>query len=340
MPALPNEKPDDADPAVAATSPDAPDPAVDPNALLSVIVPLKNEAGTLVELFGQVRDVLSRIGRRFEIIFIDDGSSDESFSILKTLYSENPDIVRAIKFRSNKGKAAALAAGFDLAEGEIVITMDADLQDDPAEIPRFLEALAEDADLVSGWKQRRHDPWYRVASSRFFNWVVSVAAGLRLHDYNCGFKAYRRDVVEEIALYGELHRYIPFIANSRGFTVKEIVVKHRARKSGRSRYGWQRYFRGFFDLFTVIMLTRFGWRPLHLFGSIGMVLFLVGLVINIRLSWAWMHGQAIGDRPLLLLGVLLMVVGLQTFAIGLIGDMINSLRPRDSRDRPIRKILK
>jgi glycosyltransferase involved in cell wall biosynthesis len=316
------------------------DPALDPNVLVSVVIPLKNESGTLVELFERVRDVFNSLNRKFEIIFVDDGSTDASFRVLTELYNSNPNTVRVVSLRSNKGKAAALSAGFDIAEGGIVVTMDADLQDDPAEIPRFLEALADGADMVSGWKQQRHDPWYRVGASRFFNWVVSVAAGLRLHDYNCGFKAYRREVVDEITIYGELHRYIPFIANSRGFRVTEIVVKHHPRKSGRSRYDWQRYFRGFFDLFTVVMITRFGRKPLHVFGSIGTLLFLIGLVINIRLSWAWMHGHPIGDRPLLILGVLLMVVGIQTFTSGLLGEMINSLRPPDSGDRPIRKILK
>jgi glycosyltransferase involved in cell wall biosynthesis len=316
------------------------DPAADPNALVTVAVPLKNEAETVVELYQRVRSVFGEIGRPFEMIFVDDGSTDESFEILRKLHRENPDTVRVIRFRRNKGKAAALAAAFELAEGEIVITMDADLQDDPAEIPRFLDALANGADLVTGWKRRRHDPWLKVASSRFFNWVVSIAAGLPLHDYNCGFKAYRKEVMEEIHLYGDLHRYIPFIANSRGFVVEEIVVQHHSRKSGRSKYGWDRYFRGFFDLFTVIMLTRFSRNPLHLFGWIGTVLFLIGLLINMWLSWIWFWGASIGQRPLLFLGVLLMVVGVQIFTIGLIGEMINSLKPRDASDRPIKTILK
>ncbi len=317
-----------------------PDPATDPAVLISVAIPLKNESETLVELYDRIASVFTRIGRRFEVIFVDDGSTDRSFEILKNLYLENPDTVRVIRFRGNKGKAAALASAFDLAEGEIIITMDADLQDDPAEIPRFLEKLAGGADLVSGWKKRRHDPWFRVASSRFFNWVVSMAAGLKLHDYNCGFKAYRTEVVREINLYGDLHRYIPFIANSRGFVVDEIVVQHHARKSGRSKYGWDRYFRGFFDLFTVIMLTRFSRNPLHLFGWIGSVMVLAGLIINLWLTWIKIWGASIGDRPLLILGVLLMVVGIQIFTIGLIGEMINSLRPRDESDRPIKTVLK
>ena len=316
------------------------DPALDPDALLSIVVPLKNESVTLDELYEGIRRVLGQLGRHFEVIFVDDGSTDRSFEVLKKLYQADPDTVRVIRFRRNKGKAAALSAGFDLAEGDIVVTMDADLQDDPAEIPRFLEALASGADLVTGWKRKRLDPWFKVASSRFFNFVVSLAAGLWLHDYNCGFKAYRREVIEEITLYGELHRYIPFLANARGFAVQEIVVQHHARKSGRSKYGWDRYFRGFFDLFTVIMLTRFGRRPLHLFGSIGLVLFVVGLLINLWLTWIWLWGASIGQRPLLFLGVLLMVVGVQIFTIGLIGEMINSLRPRDASDRPIRTVLK
>lgn len=316
------------------------DPASDPGSLVSVVVPLKNEEATVAELFEKVAGVMSQIGRRFEVVFVDDGSTDRSFEVLKDLHAKNPGVVRVVRFRRNKGKAAALAAGFELSEGRIIITMDADLQDDPAEIPRFLEALAAGADLVTGWKKRRHDPWHKVIPSRVFNFVVSTVAGLRLHDYNCGFKAYRREVVEEIAIYGELHRYIPFLANARGFEVREIPVQHHPRKSGRSKYGLERYMRGFFDLFTVIMLTRFSRKPLHLFGGIGAFLFTIGLLINMWLTWIWFWGASIGQRPLLFLGVLLMVVGVQIFTIGLIGEMINSLRPRDSADRPIKTILK
>jgi len=316
------------------------DPALDPKALVSVVVPLKNEEESLPELHKSVAEAFKALGRDFEIVFVDDGSTDGSFKALQKLYEEDPERVRVIKFRMNQGKSAALSAGFEFCRGEIVVTMDADLQDDPAEIPRFLEALGKGADLVSGWKKVRHDPWLKVVSSRFFNWVVSTAAGLKLHDYNCGFKAYRREVLEEIQIYGDLHRYIPFLAKARGFLVDEIVVKHHARKKGRSKYGWTRYFRGFFDLFTVIMLTRFRRNPLHLFGWIGSILFLGGTLINLVLTWQWIHKQWIGDRPLLFLGVLLMVVGVQTFTIGLLGEMINSLKPSDKSDRPIKTILK
>jgi glycosyltransferase involved in cell wall biosynthesis len=325
---------------LASMAPDPPDPATDPDALVSVIIPLKNEEGTIVELYEKISDVFREIERNFEVIFIDDGSTDSSWKIVRGLYHEHPATVRAIRFRTNKGKAAALASGFELAEGEIIFTMDADLQDDPTEIPRFLAKLAEGADLVTGYKKIRHDPLHKVIPSRFFNWVVSKVAGLPLHDYNCGFKAYRMEVVEYLHLYGELHRYIPFIANSRGFKVEEIVVQHHPRKSGSSKYGFERYFRGFFDLFTVIMLTRFARKPLHLFGGIGAVLFTIGLVINLWLTWIWLWGASIGDRPLLFLGVLLMVVGIQTFTIGLIGEMVNSLKPPDEADRPIKAILK
>jgi len=316
------------------------DPSVDPDALISVIIPLKDEEGTIVKLYENIEQVFGQIHRKFEVIFVDDGSTDGSYKILKELFRLNPDTVRVISFRMNKGKSAALAAGFDLSEGKIIFTMDADLQDDPKEIPRFLDALMEGADLVTGWKKRRHDPWHKVIPSRFFNFIVSLAAGLRLHDYNCGFKAYRRQIIEEIDLYGDLHRYIPFLANSRGFIVKEIVVEHHKRQSGRSKYGMARYFRGFFDLFTVLMLTRFRRNPLHLFGWVGSILFLVGLLINLWLTWIKIHGAAIGDRPLLIMGVLLMVMGVQIFTIGLISEMINSLRPRDESDKPVKTILK
>jgi len=317
-----------------------PDPAVDPNALISVVIPLKDEEGSLKELYGAIEDVFLTLGRDFEVIFVDDGSSDGSWEVLKELYRERGGRVKVIKFRMNKGKAAALAAGFEQAKGEIIFTMDADLQDDPGEIPNFLETLAKGADLVSGWKKVRHDPWHKVMFSRFFNWVVSSAAGLKLHDYNCGFKAYRKDVLEEIHLYGELHRYIPFLAKHRGFKVQEVVVKHHPRTSGVSKYGFGRVFKGFFDLFTVIMLTRFNRRPLHLFGGMGAVLFVIGLIINIILTWQWLHDQFIGDRPLLILGVLLMVVGVQIFTIGLVGEMIIALKPADKSDKPIKTILK
>lgn len=314
--------------------------AVDPEALVSFIIPLRDEEGTLEEICKKIIEVMRNMGRRFEIIFIDDGSRDNSYSVLEELHRQYSDFVRVIRFRKNAGKAAALAAGFDLAEGEIIITMDADLQDDPSEIPRFLEAINSGADLVTGWKRHRHDPWIKVAASRFFNFIVSMAAGLKLHDYNCGFKAYRRDVIDELTLYGDLHRFIPFMANSRGFEVREIVVKHHPRKKGKSKYGWDRYLRGFLDLFTVIMLTRFSRKPLHFFGTIGVFIFLIGLIINLWLTWIWLWGASIGQRPLLFLGVLLMVVGVQIFTIGLIGEMVNSLRPRDSSDKPIKKILK
>lgn len=316
------------------------DPAVDPGALISVIVPLINEEGTIVELFDRIREIFHELQRDYEIIFIDDGSTDSSWQLLRMLYQEYPMNVRAIKFRLNKGKAAALAAGFELAEGEIIFTMDADLQDDPSEIPRFLECLASGADLVTGYKKKRRDPLHKVIPSRFFNWVVSMASGLRLHDYNCGFKAFRKEVMDGVHLYGELHRYIPFLANARGFIVKETIVEHHPRTSGVSKYGIERYFRGFFDLFTVIMLTRFSRKPLHLFGGFGSILFIIGLLINTWLTWIWLWGAAIGNRPLLFLGVLLMVVGVQLFAIGLVGEMINSAKPRDESDRPIKTILK
>ena len=286
----------------------APDPAVDPDALISVVIPLKDEEGSLKELYTTIAGVFKSIGRDFEVIFVDDGSSDKSFEVLRQLYRESGGRAKVIRFRLNKGKAAALNAGFELAAGEIIFTMDADLQDDPDEIPKFLEALAKGADLVSGWKKVRHDPLHKVLFSRFFNWVVSSAAGLKLHDYNCGFKAYRKEVLEEIHLYGELHRYIPFLAKHRGFIVDEIVVEHHPRTTGVSKYGFSRVFKGFFDLFTVITLTKFSRRPLHLFGGVGGILFLIGLIINIILTWQWFHDQSIGDRPLLILGVLLMVV--------------------------------
>lgn len=289
---------------------------------VSIIIPVLNEARTVLELSRRVAEVMERIGRRFEILFVDDGSSDETRQRVKEAH-EIDDRVKLVSLRRNFGKAAALCAGFDHSSGQILITMDGDLQDEPDEIPRFLEKLeSENLDLVSGWKQQRQDPASKRYPSRLFNWVTRKLASVDLHDFNCGFKAYRREVLDEIALYGELHRYIPVLASRRGFTLGELSVEHHPREHGTSKYGWDRYYKGLLDLITVLFITKYTRRPLHLFGMIGLSSLFVGFGINLYLVILWLSGQTLSNRPLLLLGILLMLLGIQVLTTGLIGEMI------------------
>ncbi|MHB9025869.1 MAG: glycosyltransferase family 2 protein [Armatimonadota bacterium] len=249
---------------------------------VSVIIPCYNEEGTLRELYERIRAQFAQLELRGEIIFIDDGSTDGSRDIQRELATADPDC-KVIAFRRNSGKAAALQVGFAAARGNYVLTMDADLQDDPVEIPRFLEALQR-SDVVSGWKAIRHDPLGKTLPSRIFNAVVREVTGVKLHDMNCGFKGYRRQVVREVTLYGELHRFIPALAAARGFTVEELVVTHHPRRCGISKYGWERFVRGFFDLLTVNYLMKYRLRPLHYFGGIGLMCILFSLVLGAVLS--------------------------------------------------------
>ena len=251
--------------------------------MFSVVVPLYNEEESLGELHRRLTLALHPLSDRFEIIFVDDGSTDNSFSVLKTLH-EKDDRVKVICFRKNFGKAPALAAGFNEAQGEIIITLDADLQDLPEEIPALVEKIGEGYDLVSGWKFNRKDPLIRKAASRLFNMVTSFYTGVKLHDFNCGLKCYRREVIDELELYGELHRYIPAIANWKGFKVGEVKVDHHPRMHGKSKFGSERYLRGLFDLLTVIMLTKYPEKPLHFFGLLGTILSFAGLGINLYLG--------------------------------------------------------
>lgn len=288
---------------------------------LSLVIPLYNEVESLQELHAALTTVLRSYPDRYEVIYVDDGSTDGSFDRLKTLRDADPRIV-VIRLRCNQGKTIALIAGFREARGEVIVTLDADLQDDPAEIPRLLDRLEEGYDLVSGWKVNRQDPWSRRALSRLFNTVTSRMTGLNLHDLNCGFKAYRRAVVAELRLQGDLHRFIPVLAGGRGFRIAEIEVRHHPRRYGRSKYGVGRITRGFFDLLTVLLLTRYTTRPLHLFGLIGALLGSVGSGVLGYLSLGWLFGQWIGGRPLLLLAVLMVVGGLQLVSLGLLAEMI------------------
>ena len=291
--------------------------------MISIVIPLHNEERSIALLYDELQAALEPLGQEWEAVFVDDGSVDGSFAALTRLHDANEN-VRVVRLRRNFGKAAALAAGFGQARGEIVVTIDADLQDDPAEIPRLLVKLDEGFDLVSGWKTRRRDPLRRRVLSRIFNWVTGRMSGLRLHDMNCGLKAYRAEVVRGMPLYGELHRFIPVLAQYRGFRVAELPVNHRPREHGRSRYGVERYIRGFLDLLTVSFIGRYRHRPLHLFGGLGLILGLFGVAILVYLTVVKALGHAIGERPLLTLGVLLVVVGLQFFSLGLISEMLTS----------------
>ena len=304
---------------------------------LSIIVPVYNERESLPELYDALQAQLEQLEVRSEIVFVDDGSRDGSIEILRELQRRDASI-RIVRFRRNFGKAAALSAGFDMARGDVIVTIDADLQDQPAEMRKLLEKLESGYDLVSGWKKVRYDPISKRLPSRIFNFVTSLLTGVPLHDMNCGFKAYRREVVEEIRLYGEMHRYIPVLASYRGFRVGEVVVEHRRRPYGQSKYGVTRLFGGFFDLLTVIMLTRYNRKPLHAFGVFGGLMLLSGFLIELYLSIGWLFGRWIGDRPILLLGVLLLIVGMQFIFFGLMAEMLAYSAPRDE-DYSIREIL-
>jgi glycosyltransferase involved in cell wall biosynthesis len=287
-----------------------------------VLVPVLDEAATVGELAARVGGVLDRLGRSFEILFVDDGSRDGTAERVKEAHAADPR-VRLVRLRRNFGKAAALTAGYDHSRGDLLVTMDGDLQDDPDEIPRLLAALeGAGLDLVSGWKRRRRDPFVKRTTSVLFNWVTRHLAQVDLHDFNCGFKVYRREVFGEIAVYGELHRYIPVLAARRGFSVGEVRVAHHPRRHGASKYGLGRFYKGFLDLLTVLFITRYTRRPLHLFGGLGLVFLLAGTGINVYLAVLWFGGQTLSNRPLLLLGVLLMLLGIQVLTTGLLGEMV------------------
>ncbi|HLC02148.1 MAG TPA: glycosyltransferase family 2 protein [Anaerolineales bacterium] len=305
---------------------------------ISVVVPLYNEAESLPELYDSLVTTLRPYDDRCELIYVDDGSTDGSFETLKEL-REGDKRVKLIHLRSNQGKAVALAAGFREARGEIIVTLDADLQDDPREIPRFLQKLEEGYDLVSGWKATRHDPSSRRLLSAVFNRVTSRLTAVKLHDFNCGFKAYRRQVIQELRLYGELHRFIPALASWRGFRIGEIEVGHHPRRYGVSKYGAERIPRGFFDLLTVLMLTRYTTRPLHLFGVFGVIVGLAGFGIVTYLSILWLFGQWIAGRPIFILGALMVIAGIQLVSFGLLAEMIVYGSSRES-DPPVDVVLK
>jgi glycosyltransferase involved in cell wall biosynthesis len=311
------------------------------NPWLSIVIPAYNEAESLPVLMVQIQDVLRKHNYTAEIIFVNDGSTDGTDEVLEQLASEQSSDniqVHVIHFRRNQGKAAGLMVGFAEARGEFVITMDADLQDDPQEIPKLLDALeTENADLVSGWKYPRKDPLEKRAFSFVFNRVTALFTGVKLHDMNCGFKAYRAEVVKELHLYGDLHRYIPILCAQAGYRVGEVKVKHHPRRFGVSKYGLKRIPKGFFDLLTVLFLTRYLKRPLHVFGMIGSLVAFIGVIIGCYLAVLWFMKGGVGFRPLLMLSVLMVILGAQFFSIGLLGELIIGLISRLERSIQIEK---
>lgn len=307
--------------------------------LLSIVVPSFNEAESLRELTEGVHEYAQAYG--YELIFVDDGSTDESWELMQQLAREYPT-VGALRLRKNFGKGMALASGFHQARGQILMTMDADLQDDPAEIPKFIERVQMGDDVVVGWRVKRLDPKNRLVLTCIFNAIVPKITGVRLRDMNCGFKAYRRDVIETVPIYGDLFRFTPALAVCEGFKISEVPVHHRARKHGTSRYGPERIMRGSFDFLSVLFLTKYARRPMHLFGLLGLVLGSIGICIDGYLTVLWAYGEPIGTRPLLLLGTLLIIGSIQFFSMGFLGELLTYLHQKRAtpRDLPIRETVR
>ena len=310
----------------------------------SLVVPVYNEEESLRILYGEIDEVTKSLGARLELIFVDDGSTDSSWSIIEELVKRD-ERVRGIRFRRNFGKSAALDVGFKAATLPIVITLDADLQDDPREIPDFLQRLGTAYDVISGWKKRRHDPWHKVLPSRVFNWMVSSLTGVKLHDHNCGMKCYRREIFDEVTLYGELHRFIPVLAAARGYRVGEKVVNHRARKFGSSKYGFNRFVKGFLDLLSVKFVTGYGQRPQHFLGTVGLTSSFVGGLTLCWLALRWFLARipALGlaeyhlsDRPAVVYSAALMLLGAQLLSIGIVAELIVSYQNRKGREYSVK----
>ena len=290
---------------------------------LSIIIPVFNEEESILELAEEISGVMKDLSAEYELIFIDDGSRDSSYDKIKSL-ADKDSRINGVRFRRNYGKAAALSEGFRISKGKMIVTMDSDLQDDPAEIPGLMKKLDEGFDVISGWKKNRKDPWTKRFPSKIFNLVTRMMSGIRIHDFNCGLKIYRSDVIKTVRVYGELHRYIPVLAKLAGFSVSELVVNHRPRKFGKTKFGASRFLKGFLDLTTVLFLGKFERNPLHFFGILGGFLFLSGLVINGYLTIQWFGGVWIGNRPILFLGILLLIVGIQFISLGLLAEMITA----------------
>jgi glycosyltransferase involved in cell wall biosynthesis len=303
--------------------------------MISILIPLFNEVESLRMLHGELAETARKHGLELEIIFVDDGSTDGSWGVIQSLAGADRS-VRGIRFRRNFGKAAALSAGARAARGAILCTLDADLQDDPAELPRFLAEIDKDFDVISGWKKRRVDPWHKVWPSRVFNFMVSQITGVHLHDHNCGMKCYRSRVFREIRVYGELHRFIPVLANARGFKVGELAINHRPRRYGKSKYGVHRFIKGFLDLLTVKFLTGFGQRPQHMLGTIGIVSFLLGNLGLAYLAITWIvrlwNPEAfppVHERALTIYSLAALLLGAQMMSIGFLAELITAYQGRD-----------
>lgn len=298
--------------------------------LISVVIPTFNEEDSLIELSNSLERVLARETKNnYEVIFIDDGSNDSTFSVMREINKKN-NRFKAIRFRRNYGKSAALSVGFKKAKGAVIITMDADLQDDPLEIPNLMSKIREGYDLVSGWKKKRNDPINKTLPSKFFNYVTAKVSGIKLHDFNCGLKAYRSEAAQSLDIYGEMHRYLPVLAHWNGFRITEIPVKHHPRKHGKTKFGASRYVKGFLDLLTLMFTTRYLKRPLHFFGTLGTLMGLVGFGIDAWLTVEWIMGDTfLSNRPAALLGIALIIVGVQLVSLGLLGEMIVKNFKRD-----------
>jgi glycosyltransferase involved in cell wall biosynthesis len=297
---------------------------------ISLVIPLFNEEESVTPLSHEIRKALSRVYIDYEVIFVDDGSTDASLQKLKEI-TRTDNRFKYLSFRKNYGKSAALHEGFKATSGDAVVTLDADLQDDPHEIQNLLKKLEAGYDLCSGWKKKRQDPLIKKVSSKFFNFITRIISGVKIHDFNCGLKAYRKEVVENVKVYGELHRYIPVLASWQGFSVTEVPVNHHQRRYGKTKFGVSRFFKGFIDLITVIFVTRYIKRPMHFFGFLGALSFLAGFIILGYLTFLWIHGIPLSNRPMLFLGMLLIIVGAQLFAVGLLGEVIvhNSMDDRE-----------
>jgi glycosyltransferase involved in cell wall biosynthesis len=306
--------------------------------MLSFVIPLLNEEGSLGALYEAIRQAVAALPLDFEIIFIDDGSTDGSPAVLQDLYQQDPKHVRVIQFRRNFGKMAAMTAGFARARGEVIITLDADLQDDPGELPKLLAKLDEGYDLVIAWRANRSDPISKRLPSRFANFMVSTLTGVEIHDVNCGFKVYRREVLQDLKLYGELHRYIPVLAHWEGYRIAEVPVTHHPRRFGRSKYGIGRLGRSYLDFLSVLFLTSYLKRPMQLFGGLGTAFALVGMVIMLYLALVWLIQGGIGWRPLLFFGTTALVVGIQLISVGLLGEMLRNITFKADEEYSIRQI--
>lgn len=308
--------------------------------LLSVVIPARNEEGSIPKLYSETTATLKNLKSPYEIIFVDDGSTDKTFKILEDINRKDKN-VRVLKLRGGFGKSIALATGFRFASGKIIITMDADLQDNPKEIPHFLKKINEGYDLVSGWKKKRYDPLSKIIPSKLGNFVTRLLTGIKIHDLNCGFKAYKKEVTENVNLYGELYKYIPVLAEKQNFKVTEIIISHRLRTYGKSKFGWERNIKGFLDMLTVVFLTGYLKRPAHFFGTFGIGAFSIGFVIGLYITYLRVTTGSIQYKtPLLIFGVLVMIIGIQLVTTGLLAEMLTSFNQDKSKQEAyVTKVL-